>query len=313
MHKSSQPVNWKVLLKWGGTIISLALFVWLLTKMDWQQAWKILRNMPTYSYALALLLLILGQFLNSVRWYILLRAQNVKISLAETFKIFIGGAFASNFLPSTIGGDTLRFMAIARITEDRPLGLASVILDRLVNLVATCTLIPFSIYVLRTTGLRINSDMYTMAGMTVLNGKVGTWIKRVFNKYMNLIKRWFDKPASLFLAFLVAWTSSVIILSAVWVLARGIGIQVSLWQVLGANTISYFITLLPISISGYGLREITIASLYTLMGATLEQATALALISRIFNTLVTLPGVIWMRRIISETRDIKTIDNEKFC
>jgi uncharacterized membrane protein YbhN (UPF0104 family) len=298
-------MDWKMILKWGGTIASLTLFVWLLTKMDWRQSWEILQNMPVYSYGLALLLLGLGQFLNSVRWYILLKAQNVQISIPETFEIFMGGAFASNFLPSTIGGDTLRFLAIARITKDRPLGLASVILDRLVNLLATCTLIPFSISVLRTTGLHLDRNLLSMAGLAVFNGKAANWIKRVFNKYLNLLKRWLDKPVSLLLAFVVAWISSVIILSAVWVLARGMGIQVSLWQVLGANTISYFITLLPISISGYGLREITITSLYTLMGATLEQATALALISRIFNTLITLPGVIWMQRILSETKDIK--------
>ena len=81
--------------------------------------------------------------------------------------------------------------------------------------------------------------------------------------------------------------------------------QLTLWQVVGVNIVSYFITLLPISISGYGLREITTTTLYTMLGATLEQATALAIISRIFSTLVTLPGVIWMRKIISETKDVK--------
>ncbi len=115
--------------------------------------------------------------------------------------------------------------------------------------------------------------------------------------------RWLDKPVSLLVAFLIAWSSSVIILSAVWVLSQGIGIQVSLWQVLGANTISYFITLLPISISGYGLREITVTSLYTLMGATLEQATALALITRIISTIVTVPGVIWLQQIIHKNEE----------
>ncbi len=303
MNKPSPQINWKMVLKWGGTIISFILLVWLLTKLDWQKSWEILKNMPVYSYGLALLLMLLGQFLNSVRWYVLLRAQDVHISIGETFKIFISGVFASNFLPSTIGGDTLRFLAIARITKDRPLGLASVVLDRLVNLAASCTLIPFSVSVLRTTGLHINSDLYTMAGLTIFNGKVGQWFTRVFNKYKDLLIRWLDKPVSLLVAFLIAWSSSVIILSAVWVLSQGIGIQVSLWQVLGANTISYFITLLPISISGYGLREITVTSLYTLMGATLEQATALALITRIISTIVTVPGVIWLQQIIHKNEE----------
>lgn len=137
MDKRSQKIGWKNLLKWGGTLVSLGLFVWLLSKMDWQAAWSILKNMPIYSCILAILLLILGQFMNSLRWYVLLKAQNVPITILEAFKIFLGGSFASNFLPSTIGGDSLRFLAIAKITNDQPLSLASVILDRVVNLIAT--------------------------------------------------------------------------------------------------------------------------------------------------------------------------------
>jgi|LDZU01.1.fsa_nt_gi hypothetical protein len=309
MTEQNHPINWKSVIKGGGTIISLALFIWLLTRLDWQEAWTILKNMPVYSYGLAILLLLFGQFLNSMRWYFLLKAQDVQISIPETFKIYLGGAFASNFLPSTIGGDSLRFLAIAKITNDRPLALASVILDRLVNLMATCTLIPFSISILKTTGLQINSDLFAFSGLAVFQGKLWNWIKRMVKKYLDLFKRWFKKPASLVLAFLIAWCSSVVLMSAVWILAKGIGMQFSLWQVVGVSTVSYFVTLLPISISGYGLREITLTSLYTLLGASLEQATALALISRIFSTLITLPGVIWLQRIISETKDIKKPDS----
>lgn len=305
MDKPKQKPDWKTVIKWGGTLISICLFIWLLTRMNWQQAWVILRDMPFYVYILSILLFFIGQLLNSLRWYILLKAQDVPISLKETFQIFLGGAFASNFLPSTIGGDSLRFLAVARITRDQPLGLASVILDRVVNVLATCTLIPFSISVLNSTGLHINSDMFVFAGLGLKDGKIGQWFKRIFQKYGDLFKRWLKKPISLIKAFIVAWLSTMVVLVGIWVLARGIGIPVNLWQVVGVNTVSYFITLLPISISGYGLREITLTSLYTLMGATLEQATALALITRVFSTLVTLPGVIWMQRIIADSKTVE--------
>lgn len=297
--------NWKKFIKWAGTIVSATLFVWLLTRLDWTEAWNILRDMPFYSYALAVCFLILGQFLNSLRWFVLLRAQDVEISLPQTFKIFMGGVFASNFLPSTIGGDGLRLLAIARISKDQSLGFASVILDRLINILATFTLIPFSISVLRTPGLQINTKIFTFAGVGFCDSKIVAWFRRMVNKYINLFKRWLEKPGFLLLAFVIAWCSSVIILGAVWTLAVGIGIQISIWQVIGISTVSYFITLLPISISGYGLREITYTSLYTLLGASLEQATALTLITRILSTSITLPGVIWMREIISASKKEK--------
>lgn len=302
MKISKKQIDWKQVVKWVGTILSVALFIWLLTRLDWKEAWAILQNLPFYSYALSFFLLIFGQFLNSLRWYILLKAQEVEISLLETFRIFMGGAFASNFLPSTIGGDSLRLVAIARIADDQSLGFASVILDRLINLAATFTLVPFSISVLQTTGLQVNMDLFALPVLGVCDGKIISWVKKVINKYIQLVKRWFSKPGFLIMSFVVAWASSFVLLSAVWILAIGIGIQVTIWQVIGISTVSYFITLLPISISGYGLREITFTSLYTLLGASLEQASALALVSRILTTFVTLPGVIWMREIISASK-----------
>jgi len=309
MNKKERKIDWKTILKWGGTLISLALFFWLLTQIDWQEAWKILKNMPLSICLLSLSILYLGQFLNSVRWYILLKAQKVPITLLEAFHIFLGGSFASNFLPSTIGGDSLRFLAIAKITKDQSLSLASVILDRVLNLIATCTLIPFGISIFKTTGLKFNKDIFTFLGVAAAQSKKENWFKRTVRKYVELFKQWGKKPSSLVLAFGITWISRFIIFSSSWLLAKGIGMQLTFWQVVGVNIVSYFVTLLPISISGYGLREITTTTLFTMLGATLEQATALAVISRIFSTLVTLPGVIWMRQIISETKDVKKEDS----
>jgi len=57
-----------------------------------------------------------------------------------------------------------------------------------------------------------------------------------------------------------------------------------------------------------GLREITTTSLYTILGATWEQAVALSIISRIFSIIVTLPGVIFMRQIIIEIKNQQEIE-----
>ena len=298
-------INWKKTIKWAGTIISLGLFVWLLTRLDWKEAWTIIKDMSACSYVLAVVLLLAGQFFNSLRWFVLLRAQDVKTSIPRTFAIHMGGTFASNFLPSTIGGDSLRFLAIAKVAGDQSLSLASVILDRLVNLLATFTLIPFSVSVLKTTGLQFDNNLLGFSILAVFQGKFGVWLKRILKKYLDLFKRWFKKPYSLLLAFTISWFSRFVILGAVWVLSMGVGMNLTLWQVVGINTVSYFITLIPISISGYGLREITLTTLYTMLGATLEQATALTVITRIFSTAITLPGVIWMQQILADTKEIK--------
>jgi hypothetical protein len=79
------------------------------------------------------------------------------------------------------------------------------------------------------------------------------------------------------------------------VLIEGMGETLSFWQIAGIWSLTYFISLLPISINGLGLQEITITNLYTLFGG-LSPATsiALALILRLVWLFGSLPGALFI-------------------
>jgi uncharacterized membrane protein YbhN (UPF0104 family) len=85
---------------------------------------------------------------------------------------------------------------------------------------------------------------------------------------------------------------------AIWTLATGLGITVSLAEVAGISAITYYLTIIPLSINGYGIRELAIVGLYTQLGSTTEQASALALITRFVFMLVSLLGVIWVGKVL---------------
>lgn len=99
------------------------------------------------------------------------------------------------------------------------------------------------------------------------------------------------------LALLASWVGVACYLGAVWLVAGGLGIPVSLGDVAGATALTYFLTLLPISINGYGLREVGMLALYVQLGATAEQASALALITRAMLMIVSLPGALWLSNV----------------
>jgi uncharacterized membrane protein YbhN (UPF0104 family) len=93
----------------------------------------------------------------------------------------------------------------------------------------------------------------------------------------------------------------LVIFLAIYTLARGLAISVALYQVMGVTAITYLITLLPISVNGYGVREVTMTALYIYLGATVEQASTLAIVSRFMMLVVTLPGALWFPRVFTET------------
>jgi uncharacterized membrane protein YbhN (UPF0104 family) len=125
-------------------------------------------------------------------------------------------------------------------------------------------------------------------------------LRKSIRKILTALKIWLRQPGTLLLALIASWMGVISNAVAVLILAREMGIPVSLKDVIGATTLIYFITMVPISIIGFGLRELAILSFYTHFGATSEQATALALVTRIIYMMVSLPGSLWVGDVLQK-------------
>ena len=68
------------------------------------------------------------------RWYILVRAQDLPLSLFNAFRLGLVGFYFSSFLPSSIGGDIPKAAMIAREQRRHTVAVATVLFDRGVGL-----------------------------------------------------------------------------------------------------------------------------------------------------------------------------------
>lgn len=279
----SRRADW---LRWGGSLLGLALFAWLLARQNWAAAWQNLTALPPLSLALACGFYLLAQGFNTLRWCILLWAQRVKMDYLQALKISWGGIFASNFLPSTIGGDGFRMMAVYPFTQSKSLAFGAVALDRLINMVAMACLIPVPLTM-------FGAGAFSLK-MAILPPALTRLLERFAPKLSAVAQAWAAQPAAFVWAFLAAWPSNLLPMAASWVLARALGIEITYLQVIGAQTVTYFLSLLPISVNGLGLRELAYTTLYAALGASLEQASSLALLTRLLTTLITLPGAFFV-------------------
>lgn len=303
--QGSKKFQW---LRWGGTAISILLFIWLVSRQNWHEMWRYLQHLHFWVLPLALLLYLCGMLANAVRWYILLQVPKIRVSFWTTVKIVFTGAYVSNFLPSTIGGDTVRFVGLMHLTSNRAVGLASVILDRLINLSAFITVLPLSVLTFGPPATWLGLSL-PAGGTLPIAGMAGAEphpaagllrrVKRWIQRGREAFGIWLKRPRFLILAFCVSWLSIFVVFIAIWLVARGLGIPVALYQVMGITGITYLLTLLPISVNGYGLREVAITTLYLPLGASLEQAATLALITRFLSMLETLPGALWLSQVVS--------------
>lgn len=84
----------------------------------------------------ACLLHIVGFSQISLRWQILLKAQGVNTGFFQLLSYYFMAAFFNTFLPSTIGGDTVRALESKRLTGSTTTSVMVVIIERLTGLLA---------------------------------------------------------------------------------------------------------------------------------------------------------------------------------
>ncbi len=132
------PINSK--LTW---VVKLALAVgiiaWLCTgRLSFQS----LANV-SLSPELALLaaMLLAAMMLPAVRWYWLLRIQNIDASLWQAFKLTWAGYLAATILPGAAGGDLAKsLLVVRRNPTSRLRSLSTVVVDRLIGILSLLVL-----------------------------------------------------------------------------------------------------------------------------------------------------------------------------
>jgi uncharacterized membrane protein YbhN (UPF0104 family) len=72
--------------------------------------------------------------LTLVRWYVLVRAQDLPFRLADAMRLGLVGFFFSTFLPGSVGGDVIKAAFLAREQSRRTVAVATVIMDRVIAL-----------------------------------------------------------------------------------------------------------------------------------------------------------------------------------
>jgi uncharacterized membrane protein YbhN (UPF0104 family) len=72
--------------------------------------------------------------LTLVRWYYLVRAQDLPFRLPDALRLGLVGFFFNTFLPGAVGGDVIKAAFLAREQSRRTVAVATVIMDRIIAL-----------------------------------------------------------------------------------------------------------------------------------------------------------------------------------
>jgi uncharacterized protein (TIRG00374 family) len=84
--------------------------------------------------ALATAILATSLLITFVRWYILVRAQDLPFRLFDAIRLGLVGYFFNTFLPGSVSGDVVKAAFLAREQSRRTVAVATVVMDRILAL-----------------------------------------------------------------------------------------------------------------------------------------------------------------------------------
>ncbi|MBN1450879.1 MAG: flippase-like domain-containing protein [Anaerolineales bacterium] len=267
-------------------VIPIGLIAFLLSQVNWQEILPLLKRVSWTSLLASALAFLLSQFIIAVRWQYLLRVQEIHLPLPRLFWLVLIGAFASNFLPTTVGGDVVKMAAIAKGQPKRAVAVASVLTDRIFNFVAMFFWLPFTISLSGASLDQTKAGLLSSVTGIPFGEKIWLRARRVFDAG----RVWFKSPYTVVVALSLSWLSVGLSYIAFWIVTLALGIDITFWQLSGVAVISYFVALLPVSVNGLGLLESSETALLISQGASFEQGVAAALLIRLVTMAVSLLG-----------------------
>jgi len=188
-----------------------------------------------------------------------------------------------------------------RLKFDPAICAASLVMDRLVGMAGMATVLPIGLvrfFSLPLPSLPGDAQPDVEVGSLSLAG-ILQWGMNKMRKLMasawQAVRLWVSRPRSLFLAYLSTWGHMLSTFTIVWLLMQSMGEPISFWMVAGLWSMSYFFTLLPISVNGLGLQELSLTFLFTNYGGvSLHSVVVMALLMRVLQILASLPGAIFV-------------------
>ena len=293
------PAGWienrRRVLQLAGTVLAAVLLVVLVRNSGWDEIAAAFGNIKASTLLWAALLFFISRTSMALRWHVLLRSGGMDMHLKDSLSLTYTGLFASNFLPSTIGGDIVRLAGTMQMGYDRAVCLASIAADRLIGVTGMTMVLPVGL--VHSWGL-LGADPASLSTVAWFQRPL-SFIKRTF----SVFRLWLKKPLSLLESLTFTWLHMLCLFGSIYIFVNDLGSHVSFWMIAGLWSLTYFITLIPISINGYGLQELSFTFLMSnVAGLTPAVSLSVAVLIRAYFILSSLPGALFFPTVLSAVK-----------
>jgi uncharacterized membrane protein YbhN (UPF0104 family) len=290
-------------------VISVGLLAFLISQIDLRAMLAELAGVRPGLVMLMVIAIITTRLVGAFRWYLLLRARHPAISFSGVVRLTFVSDFVGYFTPGSLGTEVIRLYGMAKTTSDAALSAASMLVERAIGLLTLVLLVLLGIGF---TPPGLPSGIGPLAWLALALLAVGTalvmtqpsrrltlyllasarlqWVRSAAQKVYLVLDYYRRRPGLLTAAFTTGLLFQLLRCAVVAIGAAAFGVHMPFLLFMVIMPVILLITLLPISIAGLGVREVGFVYLFGLAGMPAEIALALALLTRLLNLLMALPG-----------------------
>lgn len=284
--------------------------LWLIaSKTDFSDAGNRLSSADAGFVGAALALIGLQVAINVLRWRLIMSLGTATLDLRKTAWVYMESMFFNQALPSVVGGDALRIYRAGRLGLGIRQATNGVLLDRLIGLIGLLLIALFCFPLFLD---RVDDGPAELAVGALLTAGVGgvllillvaalpDGIARIrvadeIRAFCRHARRGFGTPRISLSTLVLSGTGHLLAITAAFMLAKSVGYDASFVECLIVVPVALLISMAPISIAGWGLREGAMTAGFALIGLGTEGAFAVSILIGLILLVVGLfGGVLWL-------------------
>ncbi|MBI3592601.1 MAG: flippase-like domain-containing protein, partial [Nitrospirae bacterium] len=281
--------------------VSATLFYLLISRIGGKTILNNIRLLNPASFAAAVGLYIFAAYLSTLRWKLLIPQH---IETRRLFSMYMIGSFFNTYMPGSIGGDAVKVYYMSRelksgidmqshadspILSEGIVAIASVFMDRYIGFSALICIsliaFPFGMNYLKGASLKWPviwivpsiAAIFLFLSIVIFKFRLGERLKFLLKAY-HYFQIYLSKKDVLIRAFLYSLIIQVLGVTSVYVLSKALSLNISFLSLLIFLPIIILVSMLPLSISGIGLREGAFVFLLGTTGVPPEMAMTLSIV-----------------------------------
>ena len=300
----------RILLSTAKILISGALLYLALRKVDLTELLSRFTATSLFWIAMAIAVTFLQIFVGVLRWREISAVCGAPLELGRAMRYNVIGSFFNQTLPSAIGGDAVRLWLVARAGAGWRAATYSIFVDRAIGLIALAIVIVASLpwsYTLITDphgrSALLLIDLLALAGglgFLVFGALKWRWLKTWWATHhihacaVIANRVIFSRSRGPIIAILSVLVHVLAVVIA-WCVVQSIAAPVLFGQVFQLVPPVMLITMLPISIAGWGVREATMGLAFGYAGLMTSEGVNISLLYGAVSFFVgAIGGLVWV-------------------